>query len=274
MGSQTPRSGATALLAPAPAQPAGSLIAMQQNAVTDCDLDPARLDDAGAAILAALRIHRAVVNGVPPAEAPTLAPAPPLPPAARFVIDETAAAEPARLAELHRDGVRAVRFVLPAAGERLAQRLDDVSRVADRLAPLGWHVELVLPADIRGLARWEWRLTCLPVALCLANIAALARPRGADDRDLAFVLELLQMGRTWLKLSGAALASPTATLARFVADAAALRRDRIVWGSGEADIAAALAALEVLLPATADRAVVLGDNPRRLYGFETEAQPG
>lgn len=271
MGSQTPPStSATALLAPAPTQPA-DLIAVQQNPLTDCDLDPARHEDAGAATLAGLGIHRVVARGVPPVATPTLAPAPPL--ATRFVVDPASATDPARLAELHRDGARAVRFVLPEAEERLPQLLDDISRAADRLAPLGWHIELVLPAGIRGLARCEWSLTCLPVALCLANIAAIARARDAGDGEIAFVLDLLQMGRTWLKLGGPALASPTATLARFVADALALRRDRIVWGSGGADIAGALAALDALIPAAADRAVVLGDNPRRLYGFESEVQP-
>lgn len=253
------------------AQDAG-LTAMQQRAFTDCDLDPASFADG--ASLAALGIRRAVVNGGPNAAALTLAPSGASPLAARFVVDQAGASDPARLAKLHEEGVRAVRFILPAAEQGIKRGLDAMSRVADHLAPLGWHVELGLSAETRGLARCEWSLTCLPVALCLTDVAAFARGRDADDPDLAFALELLLMGRTWLKLSGPLLGSPTTTLAGFVEAALALRRDRIVWGSGAAAagdrgtaVAGALVALEALIPDSADRAAVLVDNPQRLYGF-------
>jgi predicted TIM-barrel fold metal-dependent hydrolase len=221
-----------------------------------------------------LGIERAVVTGAPRKE-PVAPCAGAAPLTARFILEAPDAANPARLPALHAEGARAVRFDLPPGPDAMARRSEEMLGLADHLAPLGWHVELGLSPDARDLARCEWSLTRLPVALCLSNVTGFASARPADDPDLAFVLELLRMGRTWLKLSHLAGTTPPRALALFVEEAVALRRDRIVWGSGAwangsdgvAAIGGALAGLTRLIPNETDRTAVLVDNPQRLYGF-------
>jgi predicted TIM-barrel fold metal-dependent hydrolase len=195
-------------------------------------------------------------------------------PQQRYLIDQQPGLAAAALPALDEAGVRGLRIGLPA-GRRMGQQLRAAQRAADIAAPLDWHIELALAPELVDLTASEWILTCLPVAVCLSGVAELAATRGPQDAEIGFILDLLQMGRTWLKLSGPALASGGERLQGFVQTAAALRPDRIVWGSGvaavrdgEADrVGGAFAALARLLPDEALRHAILVDNPARLYRF-------
>lgn len=238
---------------------------------TDCDFDwlPAATDT-----IAMPRMAGAVCHGIPTDEA-TLAPH--LPFAAdrlRYVIDG-GALDTATLHQLHDRGARAIRHRLPAAAQA-AEWLAALHADADRLAPLGWHIELAVGADLSALATFEWELLQLPVALCLTDISAAVARLGVADEGVGLLLDLLHMGRSWIKLGGAIRYE---ALRGFVNAALAVRSDRLLWGSGgdeptrlPADharqIATRLAVLERLIPDEDDRAAVLVENPARLYGFE------
>jgi D-galactarolactone isomerase len=237
---------------------------------TDCDF-VASAPDANGSALAALGIARTVQNRLPP-KPPTLSPTMgrvSVAPATRFVIDTPAPGDLATLHRLHDQGVRGIRHRLAADAATLTVQFDAIRRDADAIAPLDWHIELTPPADLGVLERNEAILTQLPVALCLSAIAPALVRLHRDDEAYVFVLDLLHMGRTWLKLDAAAGGARG-----FVNTALAVRRDRLVWGSGapagadrHGHVAASLAALVSLVPDEDDRAAVLIANPARLYGF-------
>ncbi len=248
---------------------------------TDCDLDPSL--SANSEALARLGITRAVVGRLPRTTV-TLSPEP-VPPgfATRFVIPAPGHPDPAMVRDLHAQGVRGVRFMLADDADRARAQLDKILRYADRIANSDWHIELGLGGADASLSACEWTLTRFPVAVCISGLAGFVRRRTADDAELQFLLALLQMGRTWIKLTGALSdLSDSDALGTFARTAVAVRRDRIVWGSGAlpdrmrdtadvsddtARIADALATLKAWMTDDDDRETILVANPSLLYGF-------
>jgi predicted TIM-barrel fold metal-dependent hydrolase len=206
--------------------------------------------------------------------------------ATRFVIAAPPHPDPAMLHDLQAQGVRGVRFKISGDADRVRTQLDRVLRYADRIVGCGWHIELqfsngsALPCDS------EWTLMRFPVAICLSGITDVVVRRAPDDPELEFILILLRLGRTWIKLSGAAVTphedGAPSRIKTFISGALATRRDRIVWSSGAlqarsqqaaadgiAHFTGALATLRQWIPDNADREAVLAANPSQLYGFET-----
>ena len=186
----------------------------------------------------------------------------------------------AHLRELHALGVCGVRINLSLGATNDAQSM---AHIADRIAPLGWHLQLLMPAD--QLLALEPVLRGLPVPLVFDHFARIS-PSQCGQAAHTLVLDLLRSQRAWVKLSGGYLVSPTAstedpeldTLARSYIDAAP---DHVVWGS-DWPHATASAGLQPM-PDDArqiDRLAhwasdsdtlrrILVTNPERLYGFDT-----
>jgi predicted TIM-barrel fold metal-dependent hydrolase len=210
---------------------------------------------------------RAVVRDVPPPEASHNMVA------VRAVIAPPAPTDRRTLQQLHDQGVRGLRFRLDGGSDPQA-----IVEWAERIVALGWHVEVALPdaPDARSLTDAEWLLLQLPVPTCFCGLAGYLTARAAEA---ALLVEFVGMGRFWLKLSGAEIASaapPTRdALQRLVDAAMTVRADRLVWGSGptppredlSVHIDTAIATLRQLLPDAASRNRVLWSNPAALYGF-------
>jgi predicted TIM-barrel fold metal-dependent hydrolase len=243
---------------------------------TDCDFDPDAFDRGEQHMLGAAGISRVVLSRLPAMSATRLPLADPERPAWRAVIDLPQDMSPPSLAALHAIGVRGIRFDL---GAGCADNLDALLRVAERIVPFGWHIEIKLGAGAaRPLAKAEWRLMQFPLAVCFSGLG-VSRAHGTADFD--FVLGMVQLGRYWLKLSGQDLTPPQLKLwdeppplARALLTT---RKDRLIWGSGRTlagegaiQVAAGLALLEKCLPHPGDQEQVLVDNPARLYGFGDE----
>ena len=93
------------------------------------------------------------------------------------------------------------------------------------------------------------------------------------------LVELVEMGRFWLKLSGAeAAGAEPATrdaLHRLIKDAMGVREDRLVWGSGPPSASCdpgkhldtMIGTLREFLPDAGSRGRVLWSNPAALYHF-------
>jgi predicted TIM-barrel fold metal-dependent hydrolase len=245
---------------------------------TDCDFDADAWDHGGEAALAAAGIGRVVLSRLPAIDASPLPLTEATGPDWRAVIDLPEDTRQASLLALHAWGVRGVRIDLGTGGE-----LDGLLKFADRIVPLGWHVEIRLaaPGAARALAKAEWRLMQFPLAVCFSGLGGLRQGPRADETDLAFLLGMVQLGRYWLKLTSADLTplqlklwdepSPLARVLQTV------RKDRLIWGSGKqtgsdgaAHLASGLAVLEKCLPHPGDQEQVLVDNPGRLYGFDSE----
>lgn len=204
--------------------------------------------------------------------------------AARGVAVVDAQASDATLQALHAAGVRGARLNLSLGVVHEASALETL---AARIAPLGWHLQLLAQPDL--LASLGERLLKLPVPLVLDHFGRIAPPMAGQHPAHALVLRLLAAGRTWLKLSGGYIVSPTgrvdepgvAALARGYLRAAP---ERLVWGSDWPHASASAGhqpmpddaqQIEALAAWTGDAALlrrVLVDNPAALYGFPTRTE--
>jgi D-galactarolactone isomerase len=135
------------------------------------------------------------------------------------------------LATLHERGVRGVRINLSLG---VLHQLSDIEKVARRIAPLGWHLQLLMPPD--QLVGMSDLLRALPVDLVFDHFGRIPPNACGQHPAHQLVLELLRSRRAWIKLSGGYLVSPChrsndpqlLPLARSFIDAAP---DRVVWGS-------------------------------------------
>ena len=183
---------------------------------------------------------------------------------------------------LHEAGVRGLRF-------NVVDRLDNKNRIpvellrdlARRIAPLGWHVELLVNLDEAG--EFAPLLGELNVPVVLGHLGypkggAATWPQTRAFRDL---LRLLDRGQCWVKLTGPYRITTEADLPYADVDApaeqlVAAAPERMIWGTdwphvmkkkpmrndGEmADL------LERWVPDAATRKRILVDNPATLYGF-------
>jgi predicted TIM-barrel fold metal-dependent hydrolase len=234
--------------------------------ITDTDFDAAAWQGEHKA-LPYSGLRRVVVRELPPADASGDAMT------VRAVIAPPAPTDRLSLQRLHDQGVRGLRFRLDRACDP-----QTILSWAERIVALGWHVEVELPdtADAPRLADAEWVLLQVPVATCFYGLAGYL---AAHQTEAAFLLELVAMGRFWLKLSGTEIAAASAStreaLQTLINAAMTTRADRLVWGSGptapredlSAHIDIAIATLRRLLPDAASRNRVLWSNPAALYGF-------
>jgi predicted TIM-barrel fold metal-dependent hydrolase len=243
---------------------------------TDCDFDPDAWDRGEQHLLAASGIGRVVLSRLPAMGATRLPIIEGTQPSWRAVIDVPEDTSKASLSALHAVGVRGVRFDLGTEGR---DSLDPLLTFADRIVPFGWHVEIKLGAAgaARALAKAEWRLMQFPLAVCFSGLGSHRQHRHAAAFD--FVLDMMQLGRYWLKLSNKDLIpselkiwDEPPPLERALQ---AVRKDRLIWGSGKRPdgdgagyLASSLALLEKSVPNPGDREQVLTDNPVTLYGFD------
>jgi predicted TIM-barrel fold metal-dependent hydrolase len=182
------------------------------------------------------------------------------------------------LKKLHAAGVRGVRFNLATPGG--ATNMEMLEPVAKRVAPLGWHIQFNMLADTAVAAKDV--LNRLPCPIVFDHLAHLPEPAGISHPAFAVVVDLLQKGKAWLKLSGAyadtkigppSYADSTAVAQAYVKAAP----DRLVWGSDWPhpteqsktlpDDALLFDLLAEWAPDEKARNLILVDNPAKLYGF-------
>ena len=183
------------------------------------------------------------------------------------------------LAAMHDQGARGIRVNLADPGGNPFASFTEIGKLAHRLKPIGWHIELLLHvhqmedviADIRRL----------PVDISIGHLGYMPAALGVDHRAFKAFLDLVADGRCWVKLTApyritALQQTPYADIAPFARALVARRPDRIVWGSdwphpicpvpmpNDGDLADHLVDW---VPDTAQRRAILVDNPAALYGF-------
>jgi D-galactarolactone isomerase len=183
----------------------------------------------------------------------------------------------AELKRLNEAGVRGIRFNLVQSGATTVDMLEPLSK---RVNELGWHVQIHMLGD--RIVEAGDLLRRLPSPIVLDHLARIPEPAGVDHPAFAFVLKLIDNGRTWVKLSGAYQDTKTGPPA--YSDASKVARayvkaapERMVWGSDwphpteKADAKPDDAVLFDLLadwaPDEAIRNRILVDNPAALYRF-------
>src|SRR5690349_4569122 len=152
---------------------------------------------------------------------------------ARGVAVVTPAIADAELKAFHAGGIRGIRFSLADPNSR-AVTPDMVEPLARRVADLGWHVQFNVDGGM--IDEMASLLRRLPTPIVFDHLAHPPLPAGVDHSSHRIVRELIDKGRTWVKVSGAYSNSkigpphyPEATkIAQAFVRAAP---ERLVWGS-------------------------------------------
>jgi predicted TIM-barrel fold metal-dependent hydrolase len=179
----------------------------------------------------------------------------------------------AELQRLDAGGIRGIRFT-QFDPRTAATTRDMIEPLAQRVEPLGWHVQIHLRSD--QIVDAADLLQRLPGTVVFDHLGRLAG--GVNDPALAVIRRMLDRGRSWVKLSGAYFFgdAPAYEGALPVARAyIAAAPERVVWGSDwphptetdKPDDATLLDLLSDWAPDEATRHRILVDNPAALYGF-------
>jgi len=188
------------------------------------------------------------------------------------VVDRSVTEE--ELRNMDAQGVRGLRFNALTQG---GAAMDDLPELAERIAPLGWHIQLWVTPDT--LVQLAPLLQALPLDVVLDHVAQLDPDPALMAQQTGVLQRLMDGGRTWIKLS----AYRISRTGHPYHDVRLLTRrlieswpERCVWGSDwpHPMLAGRMPydnELVDLLDGCMDRADVrhkiLVDNPARLYGF-------
>ena len=201
------------------------------------------------------------------------------------------AADRAALEAMAAAGVRGIRLNMKTHGETdlrvLRQRF---ASAAERVAPLGWHIQIF--ADLPMIAAIADAIRVSPVPVVLDHMGGARGALGLAQDGFRTLLDLLGAGRCWVKLSGAYRVSddePGFADATPIARAlVAANPEQLVWGTDWPHIGAHAEAphgdappviyrdldtgalLNLLAEAAGDDATlgrILAGNPACLYGF-------
>jgi predicted TIM-barrel fold metal-dependent hydrolase len=155
--------------------------------------------------------------------------------------------------------------------------LEQLERLADRLAPLGWHLQLYTHAE--QLLELELVVARLPVPVVIDHMGGCKAAGGTDSAPFQALLRLLQRG-AWAKLCGyrSSAGHPYADVTPMARAMIAAAPDRCVWGTDwphpslntpeeVPDDGQLMSLLGQWAPGAVQRQAILVDNPARLYGF-------
>ena len=183
------------------------------------------------------------------------------------------------LRDMHEGGARGIRVNLVDKGGMPYSSLDALHRIGDRIAPLGWHVELLVHVEEND--ELEALVKRLQVPVSVGHVGYTKAALGLQHPGYQRFLGLLRDGFFWVKLTGQYRISardhaPYYDVVPFAQAVVEAAPERIVWGSdwphvvywksmpNDGDL---LNELAVWVPDAAVRNRILVDNPARLYGF-------
>ena len=184
----------------------------------------------------------------------------------------------AELDRLTKAGICAVRIMTLHGGTLGFDAMDEVMA---RVHPFGWHANIQL--DGRELPKYEAQIKRLPGKCVIDHTGKFLEPVSVDSQPFRSLLNLVETGRCWVKLSAPYETSKTGgpryqdvgKLAKALVKKAP---ERMLWASNwphpsvpkekrpaDEDL------LDLLLdwaPVEETRKKILVDNPAELYGFE------
>ncbi|HSH91553.1 MAG TPA: amidohydrolase family protein [Ramlibacter sp.] len=180
-----------------------------------------------------------------------------------------------RIEELHEAGIRGVRYFMLPGG---VLHWDSLEAMSARIADRNWNINLQL--DGRELPRHKDMLLRLASPLVIDHTGKFLEPVTPESEAFGALLQLLDSGRCWVKLSapyetsrhGPPKYEDVGRLARVLAQR---YPQRCLWATNwphpnQNPVPSSQAMLDLLFdwaPDAATRQAILVDNPARLYGF-------
>ena len=178
------------------------------------------------------------------------------------------------LKALHAGGIRGIRLSDSMIG---AVPTANMEKMAERLKPLGWHIQLLVDASTRSDLVERATRTAVPVIF--DHLAGMPASKGVDDPGYRIFLDAFRRSpNLWVKVSGPyldkSLRPPYAASTPLAQALVAAAPDRCVWGTDwphpasdhSIDDAGLMDLLAIWVPDAATRKRILVDNPPRLYG--------
>jgi predicted TIM-barrel fold metal-dependent hydrolase len=184
------------------------------------------------------------------------------------------------LEKMHHAGVRGVRCnIVDLAEAKGVLPIMKLRYLADKIAPLGWHIEFLM--HVNQFPDLDQTLRHFPVPIVIGHLGYLKTSLGIKDSGFQSLLSLMREERAWVKLTGPYRISSqerppysdTNPFAHALLDA---NSHQVVWGTdwphvmvngfmpNDADL---LDLLSMWVPEPALRKQVLSINPARLYQF-------
>jgi D-galactarolactone isomerase len=183
----------------------------------------------------------------------------------------------AELDRLTKAGICAVR-IMTLHGGMLG--FDVMDAVMARVHPHGWHANIQL--DGRELPKYEAQIKRLPGKFVIDHTGKFMEPVSPDSREFRSLLNLVDTGRCWVKLSAPYETSKTGApkyedVGRLAKALVKQAPERMLWASNwphpsarkpaPPDDAALLDLLAEWAPDAGVQKKILADNPAELYQF-------
>jgi 2-pyrone-4,6-dicarboxylate lactonase len=183
------------------------------------------------------------------------------------------------LERLHAAGVRGIRCnIVDLKFGKGQLPLEELHALAERIKPLGWHVEFLMHTD--EFPELDRQLAAFPVPVVFGHLGYVATSKGGGSAGFRAMLRLAKDGKAWVKLTAPYRLTPSQMPYPDVDDTARelveTIPDRLVWGSdwphvfikspipNDGDL---LDLLAHWVPDTAQRHRILVSNPTELYDF-------
>ncbi|MBI77640.1 MAG: 2-pyrone-4,6-dicarboxylate hydrolase [Rhodospirillaceae bacterium] len=182
------------------------------------------------------------------------------------------------LMRLHEGGMRGVRFSF-ARHIGNAPDFGAVRNIANRIAPLGWHIVIYMEAT--DIVEYSKMLADLPLPVVIDHMGRVKTKDGIGQEPFQLLLNLLRDKEDfWVKICGAERISsqgpPFKDAIPFAQACIDVAPDRVLWGTdwphpniegfmpNDGDLMDLLA---LHAPDEKNRHKILVDNPAHLYGF-------
>ena len=138
------------------------------------------------------------------------------------------------LERLDHAGVRGIRVNLVDPGGMPFDSMAALEDFARRIAPLGWHIELLI--HVSDYPDLRTTLGVLPVDLVVGHLGYMPTDAGLDNPGFHDFLALIRDGRCWVKLTGPYRIStlddpPYADVTPFARTLIETAPDRMLWGT-------------------------------------------
>jgi 2-pyrone-4,6-dicarboxylate lactonase len=184
------------------------------------------------------------------------------------------------LQALHNAGVRGLRCnIVDLASAKGALPIDELRQLAKRIAPLKWHLELLM--HVNEFPHLASDLGDLPVDLVFGHLGYVPTRHSTQDSGFQNLLALMREGKAWVKLTGPYRISqqsspPYADVQPFADALLHANPARLLWGSDWPHVM-----VKGVMPNDADLCDLVSDwvpdealreeiwvhNPAQLYGF-------